>query len=99
MRAPWVTFSNAFHSQPNSFERPPYLNGLNGVLRARGLVPACISEQGREGVLIHAHRKNEKPVQPLHAVKVRDVDIERMLETENKKTAPFAEGSFVEVSL
>lgn len=45
--APGVTTQNPHRSHIRPFERPPHFQGLNGIVRAGGLVPALVRSQKR----------------------------------------------------
>ena len=45
MCSPWMTPRNSFYTQPRSFEYAPFLNRLNGVLRAGRTVTTILSQQ------------------------------------------------------
>lgn len=56
MISPWMATPNAFEPKPRSFERPPFLNGANHVMRAGRLIPAIASEQRTKYDLIDAYQ-------------------------------------------
>ena len=67
MVAPGVAAQDALYSQISPFKNAPFLDGLDGIMRAGGTVTALTRpQQRREGVLVNPDRKNEKLLEQPH---------------------------------
>jgi hypothetical protein len=56
MSAPWVTPQDALKSQPHALNGAIFLNGINGILTAGGIIPASIRQQRRNGSLVKFYK-------------------------------------------
>lgn len=58
-RTPRMTPGDSFHTDPGSFNNPPFVNGFDRVLRAGGCVAAMRAQHRRQGRLVNANRQYE----------------------------------------
>lgn len=67
MFAPWVAAQNSRRRQISAFERPPYLQGFDGIVRTGWLVTAFVhSQKRRKRYLIKPDKQDEKMLDQKH---------------------------------
>lgn len=54
-----MTATNAPQAQPNPFQRAPFVNRFNHIMRTSRLIAAARRQQRRDRQLIKPHRQNE----------------------------------------
>lgn len=68
MRSPGVAFHDPARAKVDTLEGAMNLNGIDGILRAGGLMAAGGGGKGRNGIFIEVDREHQRPAQDLKYV-------------------------------
>ena len=70
MFAPGMATQNPHKGHIGSFERPPFLQGFNGIMRTSGIISTLVGAQKRrKGKLIKPDQEDQNLFDQPHAVK------------------------------